>query len=200
MTRDVGEGELNKRLYAHWEDVFQQIDSFHGCVCLRRVRCAVDLGTDVDFLLLKGGSDPKLGIVECEGHDSDPPEGVQQLLRYVAGFKTTGATILEESIKDAFDTRKRRGRMNEKRWAGSGRSGLVNWQGRAGARTERELARVLDAASKRVVPILIYYRDKPLKPLQKSALSLAFRGHPLYVGIVSYPAANKLIAARYFAK
>lgn len=116
--------EPNHLLYRNWEKVFQRIPGFDRCACLRRVRCP-DGGKDMDFLLVQPGPEPRLGLVECEGRKGKgkadkriAPEGVQQLLTYLAGFLPfagKGREIMDVSIANAFDTALLRGKNNVRR-------------------------------------------------------------------------------------
>ena len=197
-TDKINENEPNKRLYKHWEKVFREIPGFEDCICLRRVRCPTG-GKDMDFFLLSQKPKPRIGLVECEGLSHKLPVGVEQLLTYVHLFsqcKGDGETIRKMSILDAFDTTKKRGKIN-KRQHGS----YEKWYSKArpGIPDDDRLAQVLAKASKNLVPILLYYRKGGLEESEYKLLRLAFRKHRLYVGAVR-PRKLKLLEGRYLGR
>jgi hypothetical protein len=186
------EGAINRRLYKDGDQVFHQLPGFKGCSYLRRVRCPARRGSDVDFLLFKKGKRPLLGIVECEGPDKGYPAGVEQLKRYVAGFRGGGKAIYRESIKDAFDASKKRGRVNASRWRD-----LASWKAELGMDTE-ELEAQLGRAT--IVPILLYYRTDNLSAQEKRSLSQTFRQHDFIAAVAGTHARDWRVRTRTFTR
>jgi len=193
--------EPNQELYRQWKGVFRSLPGFERCVCLRRVRCPNRRG-DMDFFLINPAPGPKLGLVECEGfkgkagkEKSIVPLGVEQLLNYLAGFlhyQNRGKAIFEDSIQDAFNEKKLRGRTNREQW-----SSQKEFMRAVDCKTESDLIRLLDRASRELIPILLYYRKTPLATREEEVLSLAFAKHRLYAGAVRWPEADKLLGGRY---
>jgi hypothetical protein len=174
--------EPNHRLHEKWEHVFPLILGFESCLCLQRVRCP-QRSLDMDFFLLDQAK-PALGVVECEGRTHRVPQGVEQLLSYVGWFvpyKGDGERILEVSIRDALESKKKRATVNS-----AGYGGVQGWisQSRSRVTGEAELVALLSQASHRIVPILLYYRDEPLTSDEQRILGLAFRSHDFFAGTI----------------
>lgn len=222
MPSTEEKNEPNAELFQNWERVFRKMEGFENCVCLRRVRCPNRFG-DMDFLLINRGPDPKLGLVECEGlktgkKETRAPKGIDQVLAYLAAFvkfEGDGKTILNESIRDAFDTGKLRGRNNAERWSsieeftrvagdpgaelpppprpdrGSGAMKVLSNKHEAG------FVSLLERASRKIVPVLLYYRKTALLRDEEQLLALAFKNHRLYTGAVRWPSADRLLSGRH---
>jgi hypothetical protein len=199
--------EPNHLLYRHWRAVFRRIPGFERCICLRRVRCP-DRSGDMDFLLLQPWPRPRLGLVEVAGWNSrkDVPKGVEddinQLSRYLEAFRQhagDGSTILRESIDNAFDVRNQRGENNVRRWRNRTR-----WaRALPDVRNDARLTRLLESASRMLVPILLCFSREssgglPLTDKEARHLDRALRGHRTYVGIIGWPAAERLLRGRYY--
>ncbi|MEK7469264.1 MAG: hypothetical protein AAB074_17965 [Planctomycetota bacterium] len=200
---DETRSEPNFRLYPNWENVFRKIPGFENCVCLRRVR--TPNSKDPDFTLFTVKPEPRIGLVECEGHkgphDRDKsiaPIGVEQLLTYLAGWESVagrGQLILDTMIKDAFLTQKRkaryqRGEHNQGQW---GR--FEAWLSKIGApvTSESELVAALSASSMNLTAILLYYRRSSIPSEDERMVSSAFRRHRCFFGAVSWPDADRLL-------
>jgi hypothetical protein len=198
--------EPNHLLYRHWRLVFRRVPGFEHCVCLRRARCP-DRSRDMDFLLLEPWPQPKLGLVEVEGWSSlrDVPmplwKGLEQVTRYVEIFRRyagQGSIIRRESVDNSFDSGLLRGRSNLAYWKSP-----AHWIGALGRTArQRDFDRVLSAASRTLVPVLLSFRRADVGANVLTAGELAsvqsrLRGHRLYVGAVAWPTADRLLGGQF---
>lgn len=149
----MSRAEPNKKLFKHWKSEFRSLPGFKRCVCLRAPRTPDGRGHP-DFLILKPGKRPRLGIIECEGHRSGMKTGASQLEIYLESFRKarkSGRTLRDECIETAFDEKTKRGRRNIRVFGSMNR-----WLKQAGIKDKKKLARILSKV-RRITPILLFY-------------------------------------------
>ncbi|MFC1799293.1 hypothetical protein ACFL2Z_00060 [Candidatus Eisenbacteria bacterium] len=180
-------------LHDNWRKVFPKIPGFESCLCLQGVRPPTRSG-EMDFLLVNRNN-PALGLVECEGRKSKVPAGIEQMLKYVNGFEQfsgDGKEILKQSIENALE-----GRLKRATEYNVDYGGVLGWISRwkPPLRSEEELRKLLSRASRKIVPVLLYFRYDSLAPEEEQVLRIAFKKHRLYAGTIN--SRNWILKGRY---